>query len=403
MTQSTGQTGTTGMAGAPATGWFTPEDCDIREFAALVEQSTVLADYPFADAVEQNVLIYGPGLADAVAEPAQRRAVQAELARALLTGPGVVVFAGAVDAGVVDAATVAFNGLLAEQAATDTVVGDHFAKPGANGRLWSALDKLAAADAEAFVGYYANDVIALVSEAWLGPNYQITSQVNVVYPGGTAQVPHRDYHLGFMDSAQAQAYPAQAHVLSPLLTLQGAVAHSDMTLESGPTMLLPYSQLYPQGYVAWHLPEFEEYFAEHFVQLPLTKGDAVFFSPALFHGAGTNVTRDVARMANLLQVSSAFGRAMETVDTTAICRLVYPALSARVAAGMAPRLVANVVAAAAEGYAFPTNLDLDPPVGSMAPLSQAALVHRALDEGWEPERLAEELDAQQARRRSPLA
>lgn len=33
----------------------------------------------------------------------------------------------------------------------------------------------------------------MVSEAWLGPGYQLTAQVNVVRPGGKAQEPHRDY------------------------------------------------------------------------------------------------------------------------------------------------------------------------------------------------------------------
>ena len=37
-----------------------------------------------------------------------------------------------------------------------------------------------AAVAGAFAAYYGNDAIALVSEAWLGPGYQLTSQVNVV-------------------------------------------------------------------------------------------------------------------------------------------------------------------------------------------------------------------------------
>ena len=35
------------------------------------------------------------------------------------------------------------------------------------------------------------------------------------------------------------AYPAHLHRMSPVLTLQGAVAHCDMPIESGPTMLLP--------------------------------------------------------------------------------------------------------------------------------------------------------------------
>ena len=133
-------------------------------------------------------------------------------------------------------------------------------------------------------------------------------------PGGQAQDPHRDYHLGFLENDVVEQYPTHVHTLSPALTLQGAVAHSDMPVESGPTMYLPYSHQYLPGYLAWRLPEFRTYFAAHHVQLPLAKGDAVFFNPALFHGAGTNVSADIQRVANLLQVSSAFGRAMETVD-----------------------------------------------------------------------------------------
>ena len=61
-----------------------------------------------------------------------------------------------------------------------------------------------------------------------------------------------------------------------------------------------------------------------------------------------------------------------------------------------------MITVAAEGYAFPTNLDLDQPVGSLAPQSQAELLQQALDEGWEPARLTEALDAQQSRRRSQV-
>ena len=119
-----------------------------------------------------------------------------------------------------------------------------------------------------------------------------------------------------MPSAAAR-YPAQVHRLSPALTLQGAVAHCDMPIETGPTLYLPYSHQYEPGYLAFHLPEFTEYFERNYTQLPLEKGDAAFFNPALFHGAGTNVSTDVRRMANLLQISSPFGRAMETVDRVA--------------------------------------------------------------------------------------
>ncbi|MCI2237469.1 phytanoyl-CoA dioxygenase family protein [Kineococcus sp. TRM81007] len=382
--------------------WFTPADCDLDAFRAVVEQETRLEEHPFADAVEQGVLVYGERVRDHLADPADRRDVQAELARALADGPGVVVFRGAFEEAVVDRAGEVFRALIAEQRAAGVSGGDHFATPGANDRVWGALDKFAVRDPEAFCDYYANDVLALVSEAWLGRGYQVTSQVNVVNPGGTAQRAHRDYHLGFMDREQALAYPAHVHALSPALTLQGAVAHVDMSVETGPTLYLPHSQKYPAGYVAFHQPEFTEYFDAHRVQLPLRKGDAAFFNPALFHGAGSNASADVARMANLLQVSSAFGRAMETVDTTAISSAVFGALRARRAAGAPERELRNVVAVAAEAYAFPTNLDRDQPIGGLAPASQADLLRRAVVEGWEQERLDAGLAAQEERRRTGL-
>ncbi|MEZ5095494.1 MAG: phytanoyl-CoA dioxygenase family protein [Nocardioides sp.] len=378
-----------GPAPALTTGWLSASDCSLDDFIAVVGRQTRLEDYPYADDVASNVLLYGERMRTAALGP-DRRAVQAELMRALTAGPGIVVFQGAFpDLSVVDRATEAFLARIEVEKAAGSSSGDHFAKPGANDRVWGALDKLAMSDPEVFADYYANDVIALVSEAWLGPGYQVTSQVNVVNPGGQAQTAHRDYHLGFMDASSSARFPAHAHRLSPVLTLQGAVAHCDMPVETGPTLYLPYSHQYEPGYLAFHLPEFTDYFLEHYTQLPLRRGDAAFFNPALFHGAGTNRSSDVRRMANLLQVSSPFGRAMEAVDRVAICRAVYPVLLARKAAGAADRYLDNVVAAGAEGYPFPTNLDRDQPIGGMAPQTQAALVRQALAEGWG----APELDA----------
>lgn len=388
-----------------ATGWYSPADCSLDDFRAVVEDGlaeTSLDQYPHADALEQGVLVYGSRLGGRTATEQGRREVQAELARALADGPGIVVVKGAFEHAVVDAATDAFSTMIEEQKAAGTASGDHFAAPGANDRVWGALDKLAVRAPEVFAAYYANDVLALVSEAWLGRGYQVTSQVNVVNPGGQAQTAHRDYHLGFMDQAQALAYPAQVHALSPVLTLQGAVAHVDMPVETGPTLYLPHSQKFPAGYVAFHRSEFTEHFLEHSVQLPLAKGDAAFFNPALFHGAGTNRSADVRRMANLLQVSSSFGRAMEDVDRVAASKALFPVLLARKAAGADERSLRNAVAASAEGYAFPTNLDRDQPIGGLAPQTQAELVWQALSEGWEAARLAEALDAQAARRRSAV-
>ncbi|MRJ78114.1 phytanoyl-CoA dioxygenase [Aeromicrobium sp. SMF47] len=379
-------------------------DCDIDDFASVVSATTDLAAYPRADRLEQGVLVYdSASLRAAAATPDGVVEVEGELARALSDGPGIVVLQGAfTDGAVVDRVTAVFDAIIEDERAAGTAPGDHFAKPGANSRVWNALEKLAVRDPEAFVDYYANDVLALISRAWLGPGYQMTSQVNVVRPGGVAQEPHRDYHLGFLSNEVVERYPAHVHVLSPVLTLQGAVAHSDMPVESGPTMYLPHSHKYVPGYLAWRLEEFKDYFAEHHVQLPLAKGDAAFFNPALFHGAGTNVSVDVQRMANLLQVSSGFGRAMEAVDRGRMSKAVYPVLAERRAGGTGAADLAHAIAATAEGYPFPTNLDRDQPIGGLTPLSQAELLHQALDEGWPPAQVDAALDAYADRRRTDV-
>jgi ectoine hydroxylase-related dioxygenase (phytanoyl-CoA dioxygenase family) len=383
-------------------GRFTPADVRLEDLVEVVSATTRLEDHPHAERVEQGVLVYAAArLREAVSTPEGEDAVRAELVHAMADGPGIVVVEGAWDDhDVVDRATEAFERLVADEKAAGGAHGDHFAKPGANDRVWNALEKLAVADPGTFVDYYANDVLALVSTAWLGPAYQVTSQVNVVRPGGVAQDPHRDYHLGFLSDEVAARYPAHVHLLSPVLTLQGAVAHVDMPVESGPTLYLPHSQKYGPGYLAYRRDDVRGYFAEHHVQLPLAKGDAVFFNPALLHGAGSNVSADVQRLANLLQVSSAFGRAMEAVDRARATTAVYPTLLERKSAGWSEAALHRVVAAVAEGYPFPTNLDLDQPVDGMTPLSQAEVVHRALEVGAGADEVARELASYAARRRT---
>ncbi len=366
--------------------WLTEDACDLGDFRDLAEKTTLLADYPNADSVEKNVLIYDSRkVVAAIADPEGRRAVLAEICEAFGDGPGVVVFKRAYeDTSVIDRASKIFDEIIEEQHRTSTGGGDHFAKPGANDRIWNSLEKHCLADPENFARYYANPIIAIASEAWLGPSYQMTAQVNRVNPGGAAQSAHRDYHLGFQSSKVIEQFPAHVHKLSPVLTLQGAVAHCDMPLESGPTLFLPHSQTYVPGYLALKRQEFKDYFDKHHIQLPLQKGDLVFFNPALFHAAGTNRSADIKRVANLLQVSSAFGRAMETVNRERMSARLFPALK-KLKGQLSETDIVNAVASCAEGYSFPTNLDRDPPVGGLAPKTQAQLMHEALKEGWSDE------------------
>ena len=381
--------------------WLRAEDAHLADLEAVLEARTNPDRCPLAAGLMQDVPVYD---CDAQRDllrgnSAHRAALMAEWAWVWEEGPGILVLRGAVRSNaLIDAVTARFVEII-ERERSNRSGGDHFAKAGANDRIWNALEKLCLMDPALFARYYASDMIALASEAWLGPAYQITSQVNNVRPGGAAQTPHRDYHLGFCTAAQAERYPAHVHRLSPVLTLQGAVAHVDMPIESGPTLYLPHSQKFSHGYLVADRAEFREHFAHRRVQLPLKKGDAVFFNPALLHAAGENRSGTIQRMANLLQVSSAFGRAMEAVDRDRMTRALFPHLLTLLQSGeLHADEVDCVLAASTEGYAFPTNLDRDPPVGGLAPESAQHLVRRALVERWTPERLHTCLDTLAHRR-----
>lgn len=383
------------------TGYYSQEHCDLAEFAALTTRRLDQADVPHAFAVEKNVPIYDARLlADALGSDDSRRTLMAEWAGVLQNTAGVVaVKNAATNLDALDKATSIYLDIIAREKQQNDGGGDHFAKAGANDRIWNSLQKLCEASPTVFARYFACPAIDAVCEAWLGPNYQMTAQVNLVHPGGEAQQAHRDYHLGFQTADVSATYPAHVHDLSPLMTLQGAVAHCDMPVESGPTKLLPFSQAYRPGYAAWRRDDFRAYFEEHHVQLPLKKGDAIFFNPALFHAAGANTSGDIHRMANLLQISSAFGRAMESVDRKKMTALVYPALlRMKENSALSDAQIKAVVGACAEGYSFPTNLDRDPPVGGLAPETQQQLVQRALGDSMTEKEFSAALNAQDARR-----
>lgn len=348
----------------------------LADFSELCAQQVNPEDYPLCAQVLNNVPIYQAQ----TLRNAERLTVMDELHRLSRDGPGVMVVRRAYeDLEVVDRHSQVFEAIFANEAAQG-VAADHFAKAGSNGRIWNSLQKAALESPASFVEYYANPLLGLIAEAWLGPSYQVTAQVNVVHPGGQAQQPHRDYHLGFQTNDVVERFPLPLHLLSQYLTLQGAVAHSDMPLETGPTQLLPFSQQYALGYLAWRRPEFIDYFQQHAVQLPLNKGDLLFFNPALFHAAGTNRTPDRQRMANLLQISSAFGKPMEALDRDRMMLAVYPALLDNTA--LDAQAVHAVIACTADGYSFPTNLDTDPPLKGLAPQTGQQLMQQALDERW---------------------
>ncbi|RSL96318.1 hypothetical protein CEP52_011531 [Fusarium oligoseptatum] len=351
-------------------------------FKAICEQKATREEYPLAADVKKNIPIYNLEEWSTLTEE-QKLALQDEWYRVLLHGPGVLVTEGLYkDHSVIDKATATYARIIQKEKEGAKVSGDHFAGAGKNDRIWNSFSKHGLEDPASFLSYYSNPYLDLIFGSWLGPGYRVTAQVNNVRPGGQPQVSHRDYHLGFMSTERCGGYPRAMQVASQCLTLQGAVAHVDVPLESGPTRLLPFSQAFSAGYMAYRLPEFNEFFLEKYVTLPLQKGDGLFFNPALFHAAGENKSSDINRLVNLLQISSAFGKPMETIDALPLVESTWDNLTTLYKAKGLSDEVKMFVSAVGEGYPFPTNLDNNPPKNeNMAPDSEQDIILGALVKG----------------------
>ncbi|KAJ6169384.1 hypothetical protein N7497_002227 [Penicillium chrysogenum] len=327
------------------------------------------ATYPLASEVKSNIPIYDLAALEAAGLTSDLiNRLQDEWHHILHTGPGVYVlrsmYAPAKYETTLNTTNAAFNEIIAREAAqSDNKKGDHFASAS-------------------------------------------LAQVNAVHPGGAAQEAHRDYHLGFQEEVACKRYPATTQLTSQFLTLQGAVAHTDMPVVSGPTRFLPFSQTYKPGYLAWRKAEFRDFFQERYVALPLSFGDGLFFNPALFHAAGANLMdpEDGGVQTLVVLLGSLWRRLI-------LCRLlrrlgIYwfsgSGLLGGVLAGqeldpethsLEQRGIRAFVQAVAEGYPFPTNLDRRPPgVGGMAPESEQDIIVRGLQAGWDRKQVVAALE-----------
>jgi len=370
--------------------FFTESEISVDDLMQTCSQKTLKEAYPLAESVAENIIIYdAKNITHLVGNSNQEKRLKTELNHILGKGPGVFIIRNLYEDSVIDQSNGIFDKIIKNEA---TNKNDHFAS-GSNTRIWNSLQKVAIENSEAFISYYANNILRVVAESWCGPNSQMTAQVNIVKPGSGMQKPHRDYHLGFQENETVQKYPISSHLMSQHLTLQAVIAHSDMPLESGPTLLMPHSQKYELGYLAWRNKEFQSFFSENAVQLPLKKGDGVFCNPALFHAAGPNSTNNFNRIANLLQISSVFGKAMERIDYIKIIKNIYPALLEHQNNNtLSKRLIENVLVCATDGYAFPTNLDYDTSsYSSVHGLSMFEVTQQALQQSLDLENFTSKL------------
>ena len=139
---------------------------DFEAFRRDVERKTLASDCPQAVEIIKNIPVYDG--AKATADTGR------EWANILLNGAGVFVIRQAFqDRAAIDDASEIFRQIIAEERAAGVAAGDHFAKAGANDRIWNSLQKLCLRAPRVYVRYMSNPVIDLACRSWLGPGYQI--------------------------------------------------------------------------------------------------------------------------------------------------------------------------------------------------------------------------------------
>jgi ectoine hydroxylase-related dioxygenase (phytanoyl-CoA dioxygenase family) len=145
--------------------------------------------------------------------------------------------------------------------------------------------------------------------------------------------------------------------------------------------------------MAYRVKEFQDFFLERYVSMPLDMGDGLFFNPALFHAAGRNDSVDVMRSANLLQISSAFGKPMESIDSLPLVQKCWEGLVEKFGREAMSDEVVALIGNLAEGYPFPTNLDRRvPDKDGMAPGSEQDVLRGGLEGGWGVEKVLGEME-----------
>ena len=131
-----------------------------------------------------------------------------------------------------------------------------------------------------------------------------------------------------------------------------------------------------------------------FTTEPVIKPDSSLAKKATARATSSGSTKrangsDVQRLANLFQISSAFGIAMEAVDQQRMQLACYEQLQKET---LNEQELAAIATALSDSYPFSSNMDRDMPGQNLKPLSGKDVLLLALKENWTKAKLAKELD-----------
>lgn len=224
--------------------------------------------------------------------------------------------------------------------------------------------------------------------------------------------------LSHVPTEHIPSYPIMSQMASQLQTLQGAVAHTDMPLECGPTRLAPFSHQFQKGYMALKNPEYISIVDKYMSQLPLKRGDAIIFNPACFHQPGINTTEN-AREACLFQIANTWTVHMVLIDRKEMAKSVWPVMKrwakqaekpGQINGGGKPHKTQHQLDALISATCEDTTYSVNWRVGKVskhknektdvqATQTQVQAIHAALKEGWDDDKVYKTLDEIAARTR----
>ena len=144
-----------GRAAGQGRQWYSECECSLDAFVDRLRDDG--APLRFAAEVRRRIPVYDCRQLEGVLDdPTSRAQCQAEWAHVLRDGAGVLVLERAyADTRPVDEATAVFEGVIRAEREQGSSGADHFAKAGANDRIWNAQQKLCLQAPAVFADYFA--------------------------------------------------------------------------------------------------------------------------------------------------------------------------------------------------------------------------------------------------------
>ena len=120
--------------------YLSPQDCNLEQFTQQVERQLIAQDVPQAHDIQSNVPIYDINRLDLTGDTQALRATWTDVLR---NTAGALALKNAYgDTSCIDAATVIYDQIIADEKAASGGKADHFAAAGANDRIWNSAQKL---------------------------------------------------------------------------------------------------------------------------------------------------------------------------------------------------------------------------------------------------------------------